>query len=87
MPHPTPIQPVAWSPVARARLAAHTGVKIAAALDKPIHPATMSRWCQGRTLTPEGRIKGLVALLTGGAKRLTPADLGRPDLTRKGGAK
>ena len=89
MPHPEPIKPTAWSPMGQARLAAAVGTKVAAKLDPPVNPATLSRWCMGRTLTPAGRVPELVRVLKQrGFPDLTSADLGRPDLNhaRKGKA-
>ena len=83
MPHPEPIKPTAWSPMGQARLAIATGVATAKALSPSVHPATLSRWCQGRTTTPAGRVPQLAKLLVlRGSPALTPADLGRPDLAR-----
>ncbi len=86
MPRLQPISPVEWSQEARDRLAKRTNVAVG--IDLGVHPDTVGRWANGRAVTPAGRINALAHNLESArGKRLTPADLGRPDLARKGGAK
>lgn len=85
MPRKEPIQPVQWSPEVQRRLAILTNVVLGAKLG--VHPDTVGRWANGRAVTPAGRIKDLAThlhILGGKHPRLTPADLGRPDLGRAG---
>lgn len=85
MPRLQPISPVEWSQEARDRLAKRTNVAVG--IDLGVHPDTVGRWANGRAVTPAGRIKDLAThlhILGGKHPRLTPADLGRPDLGRAG---
>lgn len=82
MPRKEPIQPVQWSPEAQRRLAILTNVVLGAKLG--VHPDTVGRWANGRAVTPEGRMSALARNLEiPRGKRLTPADLGRPDLGKQ----
>ena len=79
MPRLQPISPVEWSQEARDRLAKRTNV--AMGIDLGVHPDTVGRWANGRAVTPAGRINALAHYLENPrGRRLTPADLGRPDL-------
>ena len=86
MPRLQPISPVKWSQEARDRLAKRTNVAVGA--DLGVHPDTVGRWANGRAVTPAGRINALSHNLENSrGKRLTAADLGRPDLNQARKAK
>lgn len=44
-----------------------------------------SRWSLGRAATPAARVEQIIALAMQEGVRLTPTDLGRPDLAKKSG--
>lgn len=46
-----------------------------------------SRWSLGRAATPAARVEQIITLAMQEGVRLTPTDLGRPDLAKLKGAK
>jgi DNA-binding transcriptional regulator YdaS (Cro superfamily) len=47
-----------------------------------ILPSTLSNWHNGNQRTPTARVEAIIELALQGLVRLTPADLGRPDLSK-----
>ena len=78
-----PIKPRPWSAKGRSYLDVR-GCRVLAA-DLQCSRQLPSRWSLGRAATPAARIEQIIALAMQEGVCLTPADLGRPDLTKKAG--
>ena len=77
-----PIKPRPWSAKGRAYLDKATCAGLAC--DLLCSRQLPSRWSLGRVATPVARIEQIITLAMQEGVRLTPADLGRPHLAKKG---
>ena len=78
-----PIKPRPWSAKGRAYLNKAGCAGLAG--DLLCSRQLPSRWSLGRAATPAARVEQIIALAVQEGVRLTPTDLGRPDLAKKAG--